>query len=79
MKPPFLLLSTPSRAFVDDFLARNPEIAFCIAMDIEQSYYVGFSLMLESGTVRQAGATAKDPEAALRVAYATLGMNFGVW
>ncbi len=79
MKPPFLLLSAPSREFVSDFIARNPDIAFCIAEDADQTVYVGFSLMLESGTVRQAGATAKDPEAALRVAYATLGMNFGIW
>lgn len=88
MKPPFLMLSKSLQTFIADFLARNPDIAFIISPDAmvtgvgkteEPAFYVGFSIMLPSGTVLQASATAKDPDSALRVAYATLGMNFKIW
>jgi len=64
--------------FLLDYMVLYPEIAFTISED-KPLFWVGLSYRMEDGRILQAHAQMKNPDMAFLVAYATLGMNFGIW
>ena len=64
--------------FLLEYMDAYPEVAFAISED-GPLYWVGLSYRLENGVVMQAQTQMTNPDMAFLVAYATLGMNFGIW